>query len=65
MTVHDVHVQDIGTALLADPGSCGEVREVGGEKRRGDFDHGKAPWVAATTSEITSRRRSGCPGNGF
>ncbi len=65
VAVHDVDVQDIGAARLADAGGCGEVREVGGEKRGGDFDHGRAPWAAATTSEITSRRRRGCPGSGF
>ena len=47
MTVHDVHMQDIGSTLLADPGSPGEVREVSGEKRRGEFDHGKAPWAGS------------------
>ena len=65
MPIHDIHMENVGPAGLADPGSAGEIREVGSEERRGDFDHGRAPWAAATTSEMTSRRRSGCPGSGF
>ena len=59
VAVHDVDMQDVGSAGRADAGGSREVGEVGSEKRGGDFDHGRAPWEAATTSEITSRRRRG------
>ena len=65
MAIHDVDVQDVGASGLADPCCSSEVREVGGEQGRGELDHGRAPCEAATTSEMTSRRRRGCPGSGF
>ena len=67
MAVHDVDVEEVGAARLGERDRAREVEQVGGEDRRRDL-HRRTSAIRsppATTSEITSRRRSRWPGSGY
>ena len=66
VAVHDVDVEQIGTAGFGRADRAAQIEQIGGQERRRDLQRPTSAMRSppATTSEITSRRRSRCPGSG-